>query len=152
MLLFAISYCFVFLIWFCFASLYAVLICLDTLFFLFCVCFSFFSIKQTAWDTENKLEKNEYSEHLSWIIEEYEIILSFMYLLTEQRSVSCSHISDQPQTVHQRCRLYAARNHSQLLCTDFSPFMLFRSLDLLCLLDSCYGNSFPQGLEYTCGW
>lgn len=101
MLIFAISYCFIFLILFCFAPLYAVLICLDTLFCLFCVCFSFFSIKQTAWDIENKLEKNEYSEHLSWIIEEHEIILSFICLLrTEQRIVSCSHISDQPQTVH----------------------------------------------------
>lgn len=33
------------------------LICLDTLFSLFSVCFSFFSVKQTAWNIENKLEK-----------------------------------------------------------------------------------------------
>lgn len=134
MFLFAICYCFIFLIWFCTASLYGVLICHDTLFFLFCVCFSFFSTKQTAWDIIKTLEKNEYSEHLSWIIGRSEIILLFLCLLrTEQRRATCFHISDQPQVVHQLYRLYAARNSSQLLWPVFSSFTLFQYLNLLCL-------------------
>lgn len=121
------SYCFIF--YFDFAlliCLYAVLICLDTLFFLFCVGFSFFSKKQTPWDKEKKLEKNEYFEHLSWIIEEHEIILSFICLLrAEQRRVLCSHISDQPQTVHWCCRLYVtcSRKSHTISVHRFVPYL-----------------------------
>lgn len=127
--IFAICCCFIFLIRFCIASLYGVLICFDTLFFVFRVCFSFFSPKQTAWNLVNKQEKNEYFEHLSWIIGKHAIILLFICLLkTEQRGAICPHISDQPQVVHQLYRLYAAENNSQLLWPVFSSFTLFQYL------------------------
>lgn len=69
------SYCFIFLIWFLLCSFVCTLSSFALLlhYFLFCVCISF-TVKQTAWDMENKLEKNEYSDHLTEIIEEHEIL------------------------------------------------------------------------------
>jgi len=125
LLLFGINYCFI--IGFCF-SCYAVLICLSTSFFLFSVCFSFFSMKQRVWNIENKLEKNDYFKHLYWIIEEHEIVLLLICLLrTEQKSLACPCVfsEQQAQTVHQCCRLWRIGNNLQLPYTDDSPVTLF---------------------------
>lgn len=130
---------------FCFAPLFAHYPHLHCYFILFCcVCISF-TIKQTAWDIENKLEKKWILWSFGWDYWGAWNSISFTCLWrSEQRRVSRSHISDGLQTLHQCRRLYTAGNHSQLLHRLSSFYLISKTWSFMSFRFMLW-QQFPPG-------